>query len=53
MEKATIRFLVKLRRLKLPYVVAIRSNHGVLMLRGQRVRAQPMAPVPAYILRWE
>lgn len=43
MEKATIHFLVKLRRLKLPYVVAIRNNHGVLMARGQRIRAQSLA----------
>lgn len=31
-------FLSVLRRLKLPYVVAIRSNHGVLMQQGQRIR---------------
>lgn len=31
-------FLSVLRRLKLPYVVAIRDNHGVLMARGQRIR---------------
>ena len=27
-----------LKKLQLPYVVAIRSNHGVLMAKGQRVR---------------
>lgn len=27
-----------LHQLQLPYIVAIRSNHGVLMLKGQRVR---------------
>ncbi|MBV8888023.1 MAG: IS701 family transposase [Chroococcidiopsidaceae cyanobacterium CP_BM_RX_35] len=31
-------FLRVLRQLKLPYVVAIRNNHGVLMARGQRIR---------------
>ena len=27
-----------LEKLQLPYIVAIRSNHGVLMAKGQRVR---------------
>jgi hypothetical protein len=31
-------FLRALEELKLPYVVAIRENHGVLMMPGQRVR---------------
>ncbi|MBV9389825.1 MAG: IS701 family transposase [Chroococcidiopsidaceae cyanobacterium CP_BM_ER_R8_30] len=31
-------FLRVLRQFKLPYVVAIRNNHGVLMPRAQRVR---------------
>lgn len=31
-------FLRVLRQLKLPYVVAIRNNHGVLMAQGQRIR---------------
>ena len=42
-----------LNQLKLPYVVAIRSNHGVLMPKGQRVRYnrwhpydQPLAEHP-------
>ena len=34
-SEAVIRCLEKLQ---LPYIVAIRSNHGVLMARGQRVR---------------
>lgn len=34
-SEAVIRTLEKLN---LPYIVAIRSNHGVLMLKGQRVR---------------
>ncbi|MBW4542353.1 MAG: IS701 family transposase [Myxacorys chilensis ATA2-1-KO14] len=28
----------RLEKLQLPYIVAIRSNHGVLMTKGQRVR---------------
>lgn len=28
----------ELERLKLPFIVAIRSNHGVLMAQGQKVR---------------
>ncbi|HTL88507.1 MAG TPA: IS701 family transposase, partial [Leptolyngbya sp.] len=28
----------RLEKLNLPYIVAIRSNHGVLMMKGQRVR---------------
>lgn len=46
-------FIATLGRLKLPYVVAIRSNHGVLMPKGQRVRYnrwhaydQPLAHQP-------
>ncbi|MBD2074283.1 IS701 family transposase [Phormidium sp. FACHB-592] len=42
-----------LTKLKLPYIVAIRSNHGVLMPKGQRVRYnrwrtydQPLAQHP-------
>lgn len=42
-----------LHQLKLPYIVAIRSNHGVLMPKGQRVRYnrwhpydQPLAEHP-------
>lgn len=42
-----------LHQLKLPYIVAIRSNHGVLMPKGQRVRSnrwraydQPLAEHP-------
>jgi SRSO17 transposase len=42
-----------LHQLKLPYIVAIRSNHGVLMPKGQRVRYnrwhsydQPLAEQP-------
>jgi SRSO17 transposase len=31
-------FIHVLETLKLPYIVAIRSNHGVLMMPGQRVR---------------
>jgi SRSO17 transposase len=31
-------FINVLEKLKLPYIVAIRSNHGVLMMPGQRVR---------------
>lgn len=31
-------FINTLQQLKLPYIVAIRSNHGVLMTKGQRVR---------------
>jgi len=31
-------FIEVLHQLKLPYIVAIRSNHGVLMPNGQRVR---------------
>jgi SRSO17 transposase len=31
-------FIEVLHQLKLPYIVAIRSNHGVLMPSGQRVR---------------
>ncbi|HEY9663036.1 MAG TPA: transposase [Allocoleopsis sp.] len=34
-SEAVLRALTKL---KLPYIVAIRSNHGVLMMPGQRVR---------------
>ncbi len=32
------KFISVLDQLKLPYIVAIRSNHGVLMMPGQRVR---------------
>jgi SRSO17 transposase len=31
-------FLRALEELKLPYVVAVRENHGVLMMPGQRIR---------------
>jgi SRSO17 transposase len=31
-------FISALHRLHLPYVVAIRSKHGVWMLPGQRIR---------------
>ncbi|NDJ20052.1 transposase, partial [Myxacorys almedinensis] len=46
-------FINVLETLKLPYIVAIRSNHGVLMMPGQRVRYngwcaydQPLAEYP-------
>ncbi|MBD2124212.1 MULTISPECIES: hypothetical protein [Trichocoleus] len=42
-----------MRQFQLPYIVAIRSNHGVLMPKGQRVRYnrrhaydQPLAERP-------
>ena len=34
-----------MHRLPLPYVVAIRSNHGVWLLPGQRVRQTRWRPV--------
>jgi SRSO17 transposase len=44
----------RLEKLQLPYIVAIRSNHGVLMAQGQRVRYnrwraynQPLSERPA------
>jgi SRSO17 transposase len=37
-------FTGALHRLKLPYVVAIRSNHGVWLLPGQRVRQTRWRP---------
>jgi SRSO17 transposase len=37
-------FINILEKLKLPYVVAIRSNHGVLMMPGQRVRYNRWRP---------
>jgi SRSO17 transposase len=50
-SEAVIRCLEKLQ---LPYIVAIRSNHGVLMTKGQRVRYnrwraydQPLAEHPS------
>ena len=49
----TWNFISTLETLKLPYIVAIRSNHGVLMPQGQRVRYnrwraydQPLADHP-------
>ncbi len=49
----TWKFINTLERLKLPYIVAIRSNHGVLMPKEQRVRYnrwraydQPLADHP-------
>lgn len=46
-------FIQILEKLKLPYIVAIRSNHGVLMMPGQRLRYnrwraydQPMSERP-------
>jgi SRSO17 transposase len=38
-------FLSALHRLKLPYVVAIRSHHAVWLLPGQRVRQTRFRPV--------
>ncbi len=35
-ESSTV--ICTLEKLQLPYIVAIRSNHGVLMAKGQRVR---------------
>lgn len=47
-----------LEKLNLPYIVAIRSNHGVLMAKGQRVRYnrwhaydQPLSNCPTNSLR--
>ncbi len=37
-------FLSALHRLRVPYVVAIRSNHGVWMLPGQRIRRTRWRP---------
>ena len=37
-------FISALHRLRLPYVVAIRSNHGVWMLPGQRIRQTRWRP---------
>jgi SRSO17 transposase len=37
-------FISALHRLKLPYVVAIRSNHAVWLLPGQRVRQTRFRP---------
>jgi len=37
-------FIAALHRLRLPYVVALRSNHGVWMLPGQRIRQTRWRP---------
>ncbi|SRR5579883_791100 len=53
LDGETWKFIRTLETLKLPYIVAIRSNHGVLMPTGQRVRYhrwraydQPLADHP-------